>query len=68
MVSEAVGFDGGKLSKGRKRFLTGIRWGWCCGCSLLLQACGEREGARVPEPVKQMGSVRSAHDLGGWGL
>ena len=57
MVSQDVGFDGGKLIKGRKRFLTVDTLGlvlraWVCAASV-----GEREGGkRVLKQVKRMGN------------
>lgn len=72
MVSQDVGFDGGKLLKGRKRFLTVDTLGlvlraWVCAASV-----GEREGGkRVLKQVKRMGNqVSRLHTIwvdGGFG-
>ncbi len=57
MVSQDVGFDGGKLLKGRKRFLTVDTLGlvlrvWVCAASV-----GEREGGKqVIKRVKRTGN------------
>ena len=49
MVSKAVGFDGGKLLKGRKRFLTVDTLGLVLRVLVTAANVGEREGG-VPCP------------------
>lgn len=56
MVSQAVGFDGGKLLKGRKRFLTVDTLGLVLRVWVTAASVGEREGGkRVLKQVKRMG-------------
>jgi putative transposase len=56
MVSQAVGFDGGKFIKGRKRFLTVDTLGLVLRVLVTAANVGEREGGRrVLQKVKQMG-------------
>lgn len=56
MVSEAVGFDAGKLVKGRKRFLTVDTLGLVMRVLVTAASVGEREGGKqVLQKVKQMG-------------
>ena len=60
MVSQAVGFDGGKFIKGRKRFLTVDRLGLVLRVLVTAANVGEREGGRrVLKRVKQMGKGAS---------
>ena len=69
MVSQSVGFDGGKSIKGRFRFLTVDTLGLVLRVLVTAPSVGERAGGkRVIKQVKQMGmrSVPSAHDLGRW--
>lgn len=55
MVSKKVGFDGGKLIKGRKRFLTVDTLGLVLRVFVTAASVGEREGAkRVLKRVKRM--------------
>ena len=57
MVSQSVGFDGGKLIKGRKRFLTVDTLGLVLRVLVTTASIGEREGGkRALKRVKQMGS------------
>jgi putative transposase len=67
MVSAAVGFDGGKLIKGRKRFVTVDTLGLVLRVLVTAANVGEREGGkRVLKRVKQMGaSVSRLHTI--WG-
>jgi len=53
-VSQQVGFDSGKLIKGRKRFLSVDTWVWCCECSSLLPVFQSEGGKRVLRRVKRM--------------
>ena len=56
MVSQEVGFDGGKLIKGRKRFLTVDTLGLVLRVWVTAANVGEREGGkRVLNRVKQIG-------------
>jgi putative transposase len=56
MVSEQVGFDAGKLIKGRKRFLTVDTLGLVLRVLVTAASVGEREGGkRVIKRVKRMG-------------
>lgn len=56
MVSQAVGFDGGKLIKGRFRFLTVDTLGLVLRVLVTAASVGERAGGkRVLKQVKQMG-------------
>ncbi len=56
MVSEAVGFDAGKLIKGRFRFLTVDTLGLVLRVLVTAASVGEREGGkRVLKRVKRMG-------------
>jgi len=56
MVSKKVGFDGGKLIKGRKRFLTVDTLGLVLRVLVTAANVGERQGGkRVLKRVKQMG-------------
>ena len=60
MVSEAIGFDAGKLVKGRKRFLTVDTLGLVLRVLVTAANVGEREGGkRVLKRVKQMGKAVS---------
>ena len=55
MVSEQVGFDAGKLIKGRKRFLTVDTLGLVLRVFVTAASVGEREGGkRVLKRVKRM--------------
>lgn len=55
MVSEQVGFDAGKLIKGRKRFLTVDTLGLVLRVLVTAASVGEREGGkRVLKRVKRM--------------
>ncbi len=67
MVSAAVGFDGGKLIKGRKRFVTVDTLGLVLRVLVTAANVGDREGGkRVLKRVKQMGaSVSRLHTI--WG-
>lgn len=56
MVHEAVGFDAGKLLKGRKRFMTVDTLGLVLRVLVTAANVGEREGGKqVLKKVKQMG-------------
>ena len=60
MVSKQVGFDGGKLIKGRKRFLTVDTLGLVLRVLVTAANVGERQGGkRVLERVKRMGKAAS---------
>jgi putative transposase len=60
MVSEAVGFDAGKLIKGRKRFLTVDTLGLVLRVLVTAASVDEREGGkRVLKRVKRMGKAVS---------
>ena len=60
MVSKEVGFDGGKLLKGRKRFLTVDTLGLVVRVLVTAASVGEREGGkRVLKRVNQMGQAVS---------
>jgi len=60
IVSQAVGFDAGKLIKGRKRFLTVDTLGLVLLLLVTAASIGEREGGkRALKPVKQMGKAVS---------
>jgi putative transposase len=60
MVSKEVGFDGGKLVKGRKRFLTVDTLGLVLRVLVTAANVGEREGGkRVLKRVKKMGQAVS---------
>lgn len=64
MVSEAIGFDAGKLVKGRKRFLTVDRLGLVLRVLVTAANVGEREGGkRVLGRVKQMDAVSRLHTI-----
>lgn len=65
MVSQAVGFDAGKLIKGRKRFLTVDTLGLVLRVLVTAASVGEREGGKqVLQRVKQMGTgVSRLHTL-----
>ncbi len=72
MVSQAVEFDGGKLIKGRKRFLTVDTLGLVLRVLVTAASIGEREGGkRSLKRVKQMGkAVSRLHTIwvdGGFG-
>lgn len=55
-VAQAVGFDGGKLLRGRKRFLTVDTLGLVLRVVVTAASMGEREGGKqVLKRVKQMG-------------
>lgn len=59
-VSESVGFDAGKLIKGRKRFLTVDTLGLVLRVLVTAASVGEREGGKqVLKRVKCMGSYVS---------
>jgi Transposase and inactivated derivatives len=64
-VSEQVGFDAGKLIKGRKRFLTVDTLGLVLRVFVSAANVGEREGGkRVLKRVKRMGaSVSRVHTI-----
>jgi len=60
MVSQAVGFDAGKLIKGRKRFLTVDTLGLVLRVLVTAAHVGEREGGKqVLKRVKKMGQAVS---------
>lgn len=60
MVSQEVGFDGGKLLKGRKRFLTVDTLGLVLRVFVTAANIGEREGSkRVLKRVNKMGQAVS---------
>ncbi len=60
MVSQDVGFDGGKLIHGRKRFLTVDTLGLVLRVFVTAASVGEREGGkRVLKRVHQMGKAVS---------
>lgn len=60
MVSEEVGWDGAKLIKGRKRFITVDTLGLVLRVVVSAGSVGEREGGkRVLKRVKQMGQAGS---------
>lgn len=60
MVSEQVGFDAGKLIKGRKRFLTVDTLGLVLRVWVAAASVGEREGGkRVLKRVRRMGTAVS---------
>jgi transposase len=60
MVSKAVEFDGGRLLKGRKRFLTVDTLGLVLRVLVTAANVGEREGGkRVLKRVKKMGKAVS---------
>lgn len=60
MVSAQVGFDAGKLIKGRKRFLTVDTLGLVLRVLVTAASVGEREGGkRVLKRVKRMGNAVS---------
>jgi transposase len=65
MVSQEVGFDAGKLIKGRKRFLTVDTLGLVLRVLVTAANVGEREGGKqVLQRVKQMGKgVSRLHTL-----
>ncbi len=66
-VRQAVGFDGGKLIKGRLRFLSVDTLGLVLRVWVSAASVGEREGGkRVLKRVKQMGKgvSSSSHHLG----
>lgn len=65
MVSEQVGFDAGKLIRGRKRFLTVDTLGLVLRVFVTAASVGEREGAKqVLKRVKRMGKgVSRLHTL-----
>ena len=65
MVSQSVGFDGGKLIKGRKRFLTVDTLGLVLRVLVTTASIGEREGGkRALKRVKQMrSSVSRLHTI-----
>jgi hypothetical protein len=66
MVSESVGFDAGKLLKGRKRFLSVDTLGLVLRVLVTAASVGEREGGkRVFKRVKRMGKdVSRLHPFG----
>lgn len=65
MVSKQVGFDGGKLIKGRKRFLTVDTLGLVLRVLVTAANVGEREGGKqVLTQVKQMGKRVGIADSG----
>ena len=60
MVTQAVGFDAGKLIKGRKRFLTVDTLGLVLRVLVTAASVGERDGGqRVLKRVKRMGKAVS---------
>jgi transposase len=60
MVSQEVGFDGGKLLKGRKRFMTVDTLGLVLRVLVTAANVGERSGGKqVLQQVKQMGKAVS---------
>jgi len=60
MVSKQVGFDAGKLIKGRKRFLSVDTLGLVLRVFVTAASLGEREGGkRVLKRVKRMGKAVS---------
>jgi putative transposase len=65
MVSQEIGFDKGKLIKGRKRFLTVDTLGLVLRVLVKAASVGEREGGKlVLKRVKQMGKrVSRLHTL-----
>jgi putative transposase len=65
MVHEAVGFDGGKQMKGRKRFMTVDTLGLVLRVLVTAASVSEREGGKqVLKKVKQMGqSVSRLHTI-----
>ena len=57
-VSEAVGYDGGKQLKGRKRFIVVDTLGWLLRVMVVAANVGEQTGGRlVLQRVKQMGQA-----------
>ena len=67
MVSEQVGFDAGKLIKGRKRFLTVDTLGLVLRVFVTAASVGEREGGkRVLKRVKRLRT--RCHDCTRFGL
>ena len=67
MVSQEVGFDRGKLIKGRKRFLTVDTLGLVLRVLVAAASTGERQGGKqILKRVKRMGcmSVPSPYCLG----
>lgn len=71
MVSQAVGFDAGKLVLGRKRFLTVDTLGLVLRVVVTAASVGDREGG-FPSPQKGQTDgtrgVSTAYHLGGWRL
>lgn len=64
MVSQKVGFDGGKLIKGRKRFLTVDTLGLVLRVLVTAANVGERQGGkRVLKRVKCMGTASRLHTV-----
>ena len=64
MVHQAVGFDAGKLLKGRKRFMTVDTLGLVLRVLVTAANLGEREGGKqVLKKVKQMGGVSRLHTI-----
>lgn len=60
MVSKTVGFDAGKLVKGRKRFLTVDTLGLVLRVWVTAASVGERDGGKqLLKKVKQMGEAVS---------
>jgi transposase len=58
MVTQSVGYDGGKMIKGRKRFLTVDTLGLVLRVFVTAANVGEREGGKqVLQRVKQMGQA-----------
>ena len=71
MVSQDVGFDGGKLLKGRKRFLTEDTLGLVLRACVCADSVGEREGGFPCAQASQthgQPSVPTAYHLGRWRL
>ena len=71
IVSQEVGFDRGKLIKGRKRFLTVDTLGLVLRVLVAAASTGERQGGKqILKRVKSMGcmSVPSPYCLGWWRL
>ena len=64
MVSQAVGFDAGKLTKGRKRFLTVDTLGLVLRVLVTAASVGEREGGKqVLQRVQKAPAVSRLHTI-----
>lgn len=71
MVSQSVGYDGGKKIKGRKRFTLVDTLGLLVAVKVVAASVPEREGAKQLLSVVRSGTRTSASPgahLGGWGL